>query len=189
MRVCVCVCECVRVCVCVRVRVCVCVCVCVCACACVCVGGASCHGLPTKVGSRVVFTCEKEYVATQTRDTNAGEGVCCHHNKLISYSHVFFFSFKFYYFLYQSLTFFFYFPSDDIAYMLDTTCVLHTKLYVINVISVLFTNIIIKKNNSFTFSWSLMTANYTPSKSQFYVMLTIFYNNFKYKHKLNNYNL
>ncbi len=26
----------------------------------------------------------------QTRETNAGGGVCCHHSKLISYPHVFF---------------------------------------------------------------------------------------------------
>ncbi len=30
----------------------------------------SCHGLPTKGDSHVLFTCEKGYVATQARDTN-----------------------------------------------------------------------------------------------------------------------
>ncbi len=41
-------------------------------------GGYSCLGLPTEGNSRLLFTCEKGYVATQSRDTNAGGGV--HHN-------------------------------------------------------------------------------------------------------------
>ncbi len=66
-------------------------------------GGGSCRGLPTKGNSRALFTCEKGYVTTQSRDTNVG-GVRHHHNKLISYPHVLFSMFS--YFLYQSLTFF-----------------------------------------------------------------------------------
>ncbi len=79
----------------------------------------------------------------KTCDTNTGGGVCCHHSKLISYPHVFFPP-KFSYFLYQSFNFFSFtfLCCDDIEYILDTNCVLHTKLYVINII---FTNIIKKK--------------------------------------------
>ncbi len=148
-------------------------------------GCVSCQGLPTKANSRVLFTCEKGYVATpdawnqrrrrrgtsqhktretnaggggvrrntrrvkptrrrrstsqhKTCDTNAGGGVCCHHSKLISYPHVFFPP-KFSYFLYQSFNFlsFTFLCCDDIEYILDTNCVLHTKLYVINIISTL----------------------------------------------------
>ncbi len=74
----------------------------------------------------------------KTCDTNAGGGVCCHHSKLISYPHVFFPP-KFSYFLYQSFNFlsFTFLCCDDIEYILDTNCVLHTKLYVINIISTL----------------------------------------------------
>ncbi len=66
----------------------------------------------------------------KTCDTNAGGGVCCHHSKLISYPHVFFPP-KFSYFLYQSFNFFSFtfLCCDDIEYILDTNCVLHTKLY------------------------------------------------------------
>ncbi len=61
--------------------------------------------------------------------------------------------------------------SDDIEYILDANCVLHTKLYVINVISVLFTNIIIIiKNNSFTFSWRLMTVQIIHHQSRNFML-------------------
>ncbi len=86
---------------------------------------------------------EEEYVTT--KDTGGG-GVCCHHSKLISYPHVFFPP-KFSYFLYQSFNFlyFTFLCCDDIEYILDTNCVLHTKLYVINIISTL------KKKTELTF--------------------------------------
>ncbi len=74
-------------------------------------GCDSCLGLPTKGNSRLLFMCEKGYVATQLRDTKAGGGgVCCHHSKLISYPHVFFFPQSFLIFFINHLTFFFYFP-------------------------------------------------------------------------------
>ncbi len=83
--------------------------------------------------------------------TNAGGGVCCHHSKLISYPHVFFPP-KFSYFLYQFFYFFYltFLCCDDIEYILDTNCVLHTKLYAINVISTFFTKKK-KKLNKFFF--------------------------------------
>ncbi len=113
-------------------------------------GGGVCHNT-----RRVTPPEEEEYIATQDaggggvrrntrRVTPTPEGgVCCHHSKLISYPHVFFPP-KFSYFLYQSFNFFSFtfLCCDDIEYILDTNCVLHTKLYVINII---FTNIIKKK--------------------------------------------
>jgi hypothetical protein len=127
--------------------------------------GASCHGLPTKVGSRLVFTCEKEYVATQMRDTYAG-GVHCHHNKLISYPHVFFP--QVFLFSLSIINFFFLLLSCVlmtlnisliwIVYCIQSCMSLMSSVYKHNL-----------KNTQFTFSWRLMT-NYTPSKSQFYVV-------------------
>ncbi len=85
-------------------------------------------------------------------DTNAGGGVCCHHSKLISYPHVFF-SPKFSYFLYQSFNCFYFtfLCCDDIEYILDTNCVLHTKLYVINIISTFYKHNNKKKTEYFSF--------------------------------------
>ncbi len=81
----------------------------------------------------------------KTCDTNAGGGVCCHHSKLISYPDVFFPP-KFSYFLYQSFNFFSFTSlcCDDIEYILDTNCVLHTKLYVINIISTFYKHNLLK---------------------------------------------
>ncbi len=103
----------------------------------------SCLGLPTKGSSRLLFTCETGYVATQSRDTNAG-GVCCHHSELIF---LMCFPPKFSYFLYQTFNFFSFsfLCCDDIEYILDTNYVLHTKLYVINIISTFFKHNIYKK--------------------------------------------
>ncbi len=72
-------------------------------------------------------------------NTNTGGGVCCHHSILISYPHVFF-SQSFLIFFINHLTFFLLLSCvcDAIEYILDTNCVLHTKLYVINVISTFY---------------------------------------------------
>ncbi len=82
----------------------------------------------------------------KTCDTNAGGGVCCHHSKLISYPHVFFPQ-KFSYFLYQSFNFFLLLYCVVMALNIPLIRIVYCIQNCMSLISsLLFTNIIIKKN-------------------------------------------